>query len=305
MSKFIRNKNLIYLVVLLITTSILTSCNSEVQAQNDQIQSKYTELGTQRVHYFEVNKTNNNPIILLTGVGTTSSFWNKNFIMCLAKSHHLYILDYPGIKSSVPPNESITVEYFAKTTNNFVTKLNIQHPQLIGWSMGGSNILETSFQAPNIYNHLYLISAYVPSGENISYPFPEHEPFKTNDDILNYVYTNNIHDYDTSQLNLYTNQLISKEITEIFPSLEYTNNEIENMITWGNKLNTIDNFKKSTVSATFIIPDHDTVINEAKSKLAIANYGGKKKVIVVQDSGHDVSLQYPDETCNLINDNHE
>lgn len=279
---------------------ILGSCNSSSSNSNSNLQSQYIQIGTQTLHYFQTNNFQNTPIVLLTGVGTTSSFWSKSFIDCLSKSHQVYLLDYPGIQSKVASNGSISVEYFAKIANDFIIAKGIKKPALIGWSMGGSIALQASFLNDNLYQHLYLLSAYVPTGVNISNPFPPHPPFKNDADIMNYVYTNNLYGYTPAQLDFYSNQLISTKIADIFPSSKYTEDEISNMIEWGNTQSIVTNFKQSTVPVTFIIPDNDTIINEAEAKAGISNYTGNKNIISIANSGHDVSLQHPEQVCNNI-----
>lgn len=300
--KSLRDK-CVFSIIFISNLLILSSCNSSSSNGNttvSNLQSQYMQIGNQSIHYFQTNNIQDTPILLLTGVGTTSSFWNKNFINCLALSHQVFLLDYPGIKSTIAPGESATVEYFAKITNDFVTIKGIRNPSLIGWSMGGSVALQASFLNSSLYNHLYLLSAYVPIGQNISNPFPPHPPFKNSDDIMNYVYNNNLYDYTTNQLNFYSNQLISTKIADIFPSSKYTEEQMSNTIIWGNTQNAINNFKQSTTPATFIIPDNDTIINESEAQVGINNYGGAKEIINVVNSGHDSSLQHPEEVCNYI-----
>lgn len=281
---------------------ILNGCNLNNSNNNTlNLQSKYIQIGNQNIHYLQTNNNQGSPIVLLTGVGTTSSFWNQNFINCLAQNHQLYLLDYPGTRSTVTAGESISVEYFATITNDFVQQKRLQNPSLLGWSIGGSIALQASFFNGGLYKHLYLLSGYIPTGQNIFYSFSPHSPFKNSNDVLNYVFNNNLYAYTVHQLNFYSMQLISQDVPDIFTSSEYLQEEMSSLITWGNNQSGVTSFKLSIVPATFIIPDNDTIINENVANVVIESYNGSKNIIHVNNSGHDVSLQYPEQVCSYIN----
>lgn len=302
MSSTYKTGNLWYGVIGCIMLFMLYGCSSNDSNNNTlNLQSKYIQIGNQNIHYLQTNNNQNNPIVLLAGVGTTSNFWNQNFINCLAEHHQLYLLDYPGIKSTIAEGESVSVEYFATITNDFVRLEKLKNPSLIGWSMGGSVALQASFTGNNLYQHLYSLSGYVPTGQNILYPFPPHPPFKNDSDVFNYVFNNNLYAYAVNQLNFYSMQLISSNVANVFTSSQYLQNEMSSLIAWGNNQSNVMNFKLSTIPATFIIPDNDTIINEAAAIIEIESYGGSKNIIHVKNSGHDVSLQYPEQICNYIN----
>lgn len=283
----------------------INSCSSITDpaiqgASNATIQSLNSK--NPNIHYFEINPNNSkDSLILLTGVGTTAKFWSKKFIMCLSQKHQVFVLDYPGIKSSLDANKIISVDYFSQTVNDFVIQQHLSKPTLIGWSMGGSIALDASFKNPNSYKKLYILAGYIPMGENLLQPFPKHPIFTSGNDVFNFVFANNIYSYSPNQVDMYKQQLLSDNVWETFPSIKYTKAQISSTGTWGNDIKNINSFKTAKTPATFIIPDKDTIINENKALLGINQYGGPKSIVHIANSGHDVALQEPNKVCDYIN----
>lgn len=265
--------------------------------------SQYLQIDNKSIHYYQLGAENQNesPVILLTGVGTSGDFWNVNFVKCLAKNRSVYILDYPAINSYQPFESSyITIKNFAFMTNQFVTKLNLHKPILVGWSMGGSVALEASFIDSRLYASLYILAGYIPVGYNILNPFPPHPPFKTESDVMNYVFSSNIHDYSIESLDFYLNQLISTDLTKLFPNDEYTTLEINALVAWGFQAEVAQQFRKTKVPAVFFIPESDMVINQNESVLETINQYGKLESVYRVNTGHDLSLEDPEGVCKSI-----
>lgn len=259
------------------------------------LQEHHQIVGTQNIHYYQSQgQSKGSPIVLLTGVGTTGAFWNRTLIDCLAENHTVYILDYPEIQST------ISVNYFASIVNLFIKQNNLLDAELIGWSMGGSVALEASFIEPSLYKKLFLLSAYIPTGANISYPFPTHPAFRNDQDVLNYVFQNNLANYQPSKLDFYREQLIKHEVSALFPSSSYTLAELDSILSWGNTTLATNQFRNSRVPAVFLVPTNDRIIQEDLALKTIQHYGNLDRILSISGSGHDVSLQEPLTVCRLV-----
>lgn len=75
-------------------------------------------------------------LLLLHGWGQSHAFW-KNIVERLAKKYHLYVLDLPGFGNSQEPPTIWTVKDYAIFIHDFVKKLHIDNPIIIGHSFGG------------------------------------------------------------------------------------------------------------------------------------------------------------------------
>lgn len=254
-------------------------------------------------HYYYVksSKKDVSSIILLTGYATTSNFWNKKFIRCLSQNYNLYLLDYKGInqnisKSNIPES---SIQDMAEDVNKFVTTMNLENSILIGWSMGGAVAITASFLNPN-YTHLYLLAPVVPNngGGKLLYTKSPLTKFTPND-IYDYVFNNNIYGYESMNRNILANQFIESNINSLFPSSEVISAQRNAIDLWVENSEVAKEFANSKAPMTFILPDHDGIINQGIATQIINHYKNKK-IINLKNVGHAVSFQDPDKVCKII-----
>lgn len=88
------------------------------------------------INYIEYGKEDGNTIVLLHG-------WGQNIEMmkpvgdALSKKFKIVILDLPGYGKSSEPKTSWTIEDYASMLKEFLDKLKIKNPILMGHSFGG------------------------------------------------------------------------------------------------------------------------------------------------------------------------
>ncbi len=267
------------------------------------LESKLIKINGHTLHYNKVGDKGT-PLVLLTGYGTTSNFWNNDFIQCLAQSHVVYLFDYQGVGvENNTVDTSLTIKSMAQDVNVLVSKLKLKKPELIGWSMGGGVALEASFLAPRKYNHLYLISTIVPVFDvnSIIESSQKHDKLDTENKIMNFVLSNNIYDYSESNLTKINNDFIESWLNNVLTGSNINTYQGIAMRAWMTNPSTMSAFSKAKVPATFYIPDHDKIIHQNNAENTILKYP-KATIIKIKNSGHAISWQYPKMLCSMIVD---
>lgn len=282
----------------LLSVMLLAGINL-VSAAN--LDSQQINVNSHSLHYYQTGNKGT-PLVLLTGYATTSNFWNSDFVQCLAARHQVYLVDYAGINSSESVNlHTLSIQSMALDVNEFSHKLKLKHPALVGWSMGGGVALEASFIAPHEYRQLYLIAPIVPvtKQQKLTFPSAEHGEFKSESDVLNYVFNNNLYNYESTNLPPLRAKFLVTKVSELFPPLEFMPAQWSAIEQWINSPDVWNKFRNSATPAVFFIPQDDKIINQKVAKPMVQQYP-KAKIEVIEKSGHAVSWQLPLEVCQDI-----
>ena len=233
-------------------------------------------------------------IILLTGFATTSNFWNKDFIVALACEHQVYLVDYQGVLTPDSKNfTSLTIADMANDINCLVKALNLIKPMLLGWSMGGAVTLQASFMEPALYSQLVLLAGVVPTIEpGFSSSIRPHQQFFSEDDILNYVFSNNIFNYSPNELTKYRSKFLDQRLAMLFPRRNILDIHARAIRAW--RLDPASSllFKSSKLRATFYLPLNDTMLDQQLALKIIKDYPNAN-IIELADCGHAVSWHEP------------
>lgn len=91
----------------------------------DNLSTKYYEFGT-----------GTETIVLVHGWGQSHVFWS-DVVTRLKESYLIYSLDLPGFGLSDEPESTWNIDQYATFIHQFVTKLSINNPIVIGHSYGG------------------------------------------------------------------------------------------------------------------------------------------------------------------------
>lgn len=267
------------------------------------IQDKQIMVESKPVHYYQIMsaKPSASNVILLTGYATTANFWNRQFVECLAQKHNVYLYDYAGINQTLTNQtaKESTIAAMAQDVNNFVKAQKINNPTLIGWSMGGAVALNASLD--HKYQHLYLISPVIPTknAELSVYPFKEHAPFTSESSIYNYVFSNNIYGYESSELNRMLTSFIDPQMSKLFPANETMAAQGSALQKWQTESINYTQFIHNHTPATFIVGQNDQVVNVPLITKAIQAYP-QHKIIEIKNTGHAVNWQNPQQVCQII-----
>ncbi|MCX8515131.1 MAG: alpha/beta hydrolase [Burkholderiales bacterium] len=263
--------------------------------------SNTIEVNNHQLHYYEAGS--GKAVYLLTGYATTSNFWSKPFVNCLAKDYKVVLVDYYGINSNIKNDSNSSIRAMAADSFALSQALKSKHPVFIGWSMGGAVAQQIAFDdadaeikqvvliSPLTVDNQPTMPSDVDSSEIIA-------PLRTYNDILNYVFYNNLYDYSPKQLSYYKNNLF-KPKDKLFPGGKVSANQSIAMNAWANDPNTLENVKKSKVSFLFMVPLQDKILLPNMTT-AYSKKFMHAKLVEFDGSGHNIAMQAPEQVCKQI-----
>ena len=277
----------IFLIVGLITsiTAYASSWSTHIATVNNH-----------KLHYYQAGY--GEPLFLLTGFATTSNFWNKNFVDCLAKSYTVYLVDYWGINTDEDVNGNTTISEMADDVSALSQKLLVKKiPFYVGWSMGGAVVQQISFNNPKMIYKSVLISPLtihnlLPPSSNLKQILQQ---LKTPDDILDFVFNRNLFAYSTKQLSQYQNTLFDKS-RQLFPKEKIIANQSLAKKNWMSDPKTLLASKSSQTNYLFLISGRDKILSTTQT-LSDAKLFSNRKIVKFPDSGHNISMQSPNQVC--------
>lgn len=123
------------------------------------------------INYEVLGEENTKQVLILHGWGANLQSFapvSKH----LSKNYKVYSVDFPGFGKSEEPDDTYTVTDYAKVILEFIEKMNIQNPTLIGHSFGGRVIIkmvgELKYLPKNI---IFVDSAGIKPKRSLSYYF--------------------------------------------------------------------------------------------------------------------------------------
>lgn len=124
------------------------------------IEEKNIILNDQLIHYSFLDlKNNNNTIIFLHGWRSSGSIW-LNFFDQLSKiGYSLYSLDLPGFGQSELPKTPFTIDDYVSTVSQFIKRLSLKKPVIIGHSFGGNIAIKLAVNNSDLLKSLVLIDS--------------------------------------------------------------------------------------------------------------------------------------------------
>lgn len=98
----------------------------------------------------ELNPAGRTPLVFIHGLGSHLKFWRYQLDHFAKMGYRVVALDLPGYGKSVKPASfPYTMESFADVVHETVKALGIEHPILIGHSMGGHTALSYAIRWPD------------------------------------------------------------------------------------------------------------------------------------------------------------
>lgn len=95
------------------------------------------------------------PVVLIHGFCETHEIWS-GFDDALAENFHVFSIDLPGFGDSPLPKTPFTIDNIGSQVLQWMKSKKIEHPMLIGHSLGGYVILAIAGQEPAFSSHLVL-----------------------------------------------------------------------------------------------------------------------------------------------------
>ncbi len=279
-------KLLLFLNLIVIYTA--NAVNINWQEKIVKLDDKY------KMHYYYAG--HGAPVILLNGYGVTANFWSASFVNCLASNHTVYLIDYRGIGTNEPLTSSQNITDMANDIHSLVKALDIKKPDIIAWSMGSTVAIQLSYKYPDNYNKIVLLApVLLDNNLNNEDNTPE---FKNQNQILNYVFNNNLYDYKFKDVLQYKNKLFKPDGV-LFPTDDVNTNQLMAIAYWINSDDTEDKILSSNSQYLLIVANHDKILSKDKT-LSDATEFKNIKVVEFDGSGHDISLQAPILACKQI-----
>ena len=131
------------------------------------IQSKKIQTASLNTHYLESGDSNKNLVVLLHGNVSSGAFF-KPLMEKLGDTSHYVAPDMRGFGDSEtkPVNATTGLNDFSTDLNNFIRAINKENKpvHLLGWSLGGSVIMEATMNDSTNIKSLTLVSAMSPFG---------------------------------------------------------------------------------------------------------------------------------------------
>jgi pimeloyl-ACP methyl ester carboxylesterase len=114
-------------------------------------------LNSQLISYQIVNPKSSKVCLILHGWGHSSSLWTS-LASLLNSSYRYLIIDLPGFGNSpLLPNDPDIPQY-SQIVSEFINKLKINKPVIIGHSFGGQIAAHLAITHPSLFKKIYLIS---------------------------------------------------------------------------------------------------------------------------------------------------
>ncbi|QLE79820.1 alpha/beta hydrolase [Francisella sp. Scap27] len=286
-------KKILIAIVILISLTELTFAIS--------LQSNTTKINDNYIHYFHQNNGKTKNLVLLTGSGTTANFWPKNFIEKLSENYNLYLLDYRCFNTEESCDDvKYSINALADDTNAFVKKYSPKNTYLLGWSMGGGVALQTVFDNPELYKHLFLLAPIIPY--NIQLPRPNPDEIKNPQELYNMIFNQILYNYSPKDLEKEKSRFINSKINKLLLSKDQAKKEQQALLRWFSSKKAKKEFSNIKIPTTVFIPSDDKMLNETKSKTYFnetknKNYSLKE----LKKSGHAVAWDKTVEVTKIIN----
>jgi pimeloyl-ACP methyl ester carboxylesterase len=203
------------------------------------------------------------------------------------------MLDYPTLTT-----KSATVKSIAETLNSTIMDLKLDHPQIVGTSLGGAVALRLAHDYPHSNSGITLISPIAPTPDIITGMRSNHLEYANQDKLINELFEDNLYNYSKSTLNYRKNEML-------YPnrSLRISNDqdklEMQAINVWIKNPDHLDAIGHIATHANLVIASKDSLLNSQSQINAFKNYNNKTMLIV--NSGHAAYYDEPLAICKMVN----
>jgi len=163
-------------------------------------------------NYLRINPQGKKALIILPGWGQHSYHWS-DISKKIDQSIQIIIIDLPGFGNSQPLKNNPNVPEYSQFLKDFIDKLNLNQPFLLGHSFGGQIAADFVIKYPKCINRLILISPAVIREQSfktkiqisltkISQPITKIFPSKITQKLLSLLTPTDYHNSNPYQKNL-------------------------------------------------------------------------------------------------------
>jgi pimeloyl-ACP methyl ester carboxylesterase len=105
------------------------------------------------------------PLVLIMGIGLSQDAWSPTLVNALAKRHRVITFDNAGIGQTAMPPGTLTISAMADQTAALIAALHLRHPDVLGWSMGGTIAQALAVRHPGDVRRLVLCATWPGNGK--------------------------------------------------------------------------------------------------------------------------------------------
>ncbi len=99
--------------------------------------------------------------VLVHGIGVSARSYGPTAAQ-LAQHGDIYLIDLPGYGRSPRPDIDMGIAAHAHVVADFLTDLSLDHPVLVGHSMGTQVVVQLAADTPELVDHIALIAPVLP-----------------------------------------------------------------------------------------------------------------------------------------------
>ena len=157
--------------------------------------------------------------------------------------------------------------------------------------MGSAVALDTVFSKQESFKHLFLISPSLPAIDgNTLLKKSVTQPLKTTDDVYNFVFTNNLYNYNPKNLSDETKRFISSDIKNLFPSSDIYAKQKAALNIWSTSKKIAHNFINIQTPTTIFLADNDKILDHNENRKIIDKIENKSvaSIIYFDKSSHAI-----------------
>lgn len=154
-----RNFQILFAIILIITTSCSTSKSQTVEITGNQFPypDKMITLDENlKIAYVDKGK-GDQTLLFIHGLGSYAAAWKKN-IEVLRDNYRCIAMDLPGYGQSQHGDYPYNIDWYAAKMDELILKLGLKNVTVVGHSMGGQIAMKMALKHKNNFNNLVLIS---------------------------------------------------------------------------------------------------------------------------------------------------
>jgi pimeloyl-ACP methyl ester carboxylesterase len=321
----------IFLLAVIVTLPAImtTASTNRVYGQPDQVDPNFTDsspniqnIPVQKVQVGDIDVAykifgKGDPIILFNGASDNMDAWDPSFISDLSSNHTVIVFDQRGIGNTTAGSKPYTEQQLANDTAGLLDALKIPNADVMGYSLGSYLAQQLTMMYPEKVNRLVLVAS---SCGGIDHTPKPAEFIKLQSDIVNKslnnipITTEEIKSLVAGSLGegwirLHPESLdIPSNITslqQLKPGLppEIVNNQNnvgkhwEDNPTWSGACDELAKLAKPTLVIT---GTDDNQYQPHENSLVIAEKIPGAWLVQIENAGHAVMDQYPDEISKIL-----
>jgi pimeloyl-ACP methyl ester carboxylesterase len=105
------------------------------------------------------------PLVLIVGYSGSQDSWPPSLVNALAQHHQVITFDNAGIGQTAMLSGALTISAMADQTAAFTEALHLNHPDVLGWSMGGMIAQALVVRHPADVRRLVLSATFAGDGK--------------------------------------------------------------------------------------------------------------------------------------------